>query len=364
MVWRRTVSSGPVQGETTCTAPCDPSEHRPCHESRTAGIIKIEQSPYEFAGRVKAWDCIVFDIENLRICIDLQAAERKGDAAPDRIRLERRLLDGIRPVRLVHCQSGSGPAILDIGVEFNVAFDRSIVLIDGLHKRGRVHVLHALDKLFERIRQHFGGAPHFVLVAQEMHDLPVEDLPRVASGLSKDDAPVLCIGVVSEVGALIDETFAVRVDHDAERVAMPVSGAVLSVDVAVIVCVALPRDRMTAGPLAVRLSANGQSHLDAVSGVVASAAHLRHVPAWPEIARPPFAVGFETAAGQNDTSRADDVLDIVDENAHGFDAVLTPDDPADTRAIMYGDAVLRSRLIFGLDEPRPATVCVDHDAAE
>jgi hypothetical protein len=31
---------------------------------------------------------------------------------------------------------------------------------------------------------------------------------------------------------------------------------------------------------------------------------------------------------------------------------------------MYGDAVLRSRLIFRLDEPRPAPVCVYHDAAE
>ena len=107
-----------------------------------------------------------------------------------------------------------------------------------------VHVLHAVDQLFERIRAHLGRAAHLVFVAQQMQHLRVEHLPGVAAGLREHGAAVFGVGVIAEIRALIDEALAVGVDHDAERIAVPIAGAVLAIDVAVIVGVALPGDRV------------------------------------------------------------------------------------------------------------------------
>src|SRR5262249_27671854 len=158
-------------------------------------------------------------------------------------------------------------------------------------------------------------------------------------------APVLGIGVVAKVRAFIDKPVAVRIHHDAERIAVPVTGAVLAVDVAVVAGIALPRHRMTARPLAIGLRADLERHPDAVAGVVARAAYLRHVPAWAKIARAPFAVGFETPAGEHHGARTDGFFASVDQRANALGAAFAAHDRLRARAITDRDAMLRSRLV-------------------
>src|SRR5262249_51089464 len=130
-----------------------------------------------------------------------------------------------------------------------------------------------------------------------------------------------CVSVVAEVGALVDETFAVAVDHQAERIAVAIAGAVLAVHVAVVGGVALPGHCMRTGPLAVGLRPDIDRHADAVAGVVAGAPNLRHVPARAEVAGAPLTTRFEAATRQHDRRHAEQLLRAVDENADAFDAV-------------------------------------------
>src|SRR3546814_14525979 len=82
----------------------------------------------------------------------------------------------------------------------------------------RVHPLQLADQVPEAVRRHLGDPADAILVAQQVRDLLVEHLPGELVRLVQDHPSVLGIGVVAEVGALVDETAAVRVDHDAERV--------------------------------------------------------------------------------------------------------------------------------------------------
>ena len=54
-------------------------------------------------------------------------------------------------------------------------------------------------------RCNLGDLADAVLVAQQVRDLLVEHLPGELPGLFEDDAPVLGVGVVAELGALVDE---------------------------------------------------------------------------------------------------------------------------------------------------------------
>src|SRR4029077_1185840 len=96
-------------------------------------------------------------------------------------------------------------------------------------------------------------AAHFVFVAQQRQRLGVEHLPGIAAGLGQHGASVFGVSVIAEISAFIYETFAVGIHHQPERIAMPITSAVLAVDVAVVVSVTLPSHRMCTGPLSVRL---------------------------------------------------------------------------------------------------------------
>ena len=61
-----------------------------------------------------------------------------------------------------------------------------------------------------RVGGDLGDLPDAVLVAQQVLHLLVEDLPGELAGLLQDHAAVLGIGVVAEVGALVDEALAGR----------------------------------------------------------------------------------------------------------------------------------------------------------
>src|SRR6516165_10007621 len=55
--------------------------------------IIVEEEAHDVAGGVEAFDRLIDRVDDLRIAIDLHAAEREGDAAGDRIGAKRRRLD-------------------------------------------------------------------------------------------------------------------------------------------------------------------------------------------------------------------------------------------------------------------------------
>src|SRR3546814_1628937 len=78
----------------------------------------------------------------------------------------------------------------------------------------RTDTLFPYTTLFRSLR-HVADA---ILVAEQGRHLAVEDLPGELAGLVEDDAAVLGIGIVADVGAFVDEAPPAGVDHDAELV--------------------------------------------------------------------------------------------------------------------------------------------------
>src|SRR5438105_850719 len=217
---------------------------------------------------------------------------------------------------------------------------------------------------FKAIGADFGRSSHLVFIAQQRNRLRVEYLPGVASGLREHDTSVLGIGVVAKVRAFVDEAIAVRIHHDSEWVTVAIARGVLVVDVTVVVGVPLPGDRMTARPLPVGLRADVQRHADAVAGVVARAAHLRQVPSRTEIARPPFAVGFEAAAGEHERTRTDQFLAAIDQHPYTLDARRTAQQRHRACAKADADTVFRGCFVFRFHQPGAPAVGIDDDATE
>ena len=145
-------------------------------------------------------------------------------------------------------------------------------------------------------------------------------------GCARISRAVLGIGIVAEVGTLVDEALALGVHHDAEGVAVLLKG-VAHRQVAEVGGVALPADGVAAGPVAPGHGADLQGHADALSGVEAAAADLGQVPAGAEIAGSPFTIGLKAAAGEHHCGGAD--LDPApgDASAHPLDAALVGQQP-------------------------------------
>src|SRR3546814_16589816 len=80
----------------------------------------------------------------------------------------------------------------------------------------RTDTLFPYTTLFRSLR-HVADA---ILVAEQGRHLAVEDLPGELAGLVEDDAAVLGIGIVPDVGAFVDEAPPAGVDHDAELVGL------------------------------------------------------------------------------------------------------------------------------------------------
>ena len=93
-----------------------------------------------------------------------------------------------------------------------------------------------------------GDLANAVLIAQQMGCLLIEYLPSDLTGLAKDLPTVFCVGVVPEVGPLVEEALACGIDDDAERVAVLLE-PVTDRKVAELGGVAVPGDRMAAGPV-------------------------------------------------------------------------------------------------------------------
>src|ERR1700757_2444079 len=128
----------------------DAAEHRARGQAGAAGIVEIEQSPDQFAGGIEAADRLVVGIEYFGVGGDAHTAEGKGEAAGDRVALERRLIDGVRPVALIAGEALGASPVLDVRIERNVAAHGLIVLGDGLEKLLRVHAVELVRKFFDR----------------------------------------------------------------------------------------------------------------------------------------------------------------------------------------------------------------------
>src|SRR5215831_13061639 len=101
----------------------DAPEHRARGQAGAAGIVEIEQPADQLARGIKPADRLVVGVHHLAIRCDAHTAEGEGDATGHRVALERRSVDGVRPVALVDRQAFGAAAVLHVGVERNVGTD-------------------------------------------------------------------------------------------------------------------------------------------------------------------------------------------------------------------------------------------------
>src|SRR5262249_37432061 len=327
----------------------DAAEHRARGQAGAAGIVEIEQSPDQFAGGIEAADRLVVGIEHFGVGGDAHAAEGEGEAAGHRVALERRLVDGIRPVALVDGEALGASPVLDVRIERNVAAHGLIVLGDSLEKLLRVHAVELVREFLDRIGDDLGDLPDLVLVALQMLHLLVEDLPGELAGLLQHHAAVFGVGVVAEVGAFVDEALAGGVDEDRERVGVFLK-LVADREVAELGRVHLPLHGVAAAPVAARARAAIPRPADAVPGIEAPAEHLAAVTAEPASTRGPFRTGFAAAAREHDRFAAQLAFDALVPNAHAHHPHAVMDEAERARAVTNLDALFGRGVGEHLDE--------------
>src|SRR5438477_7144931 len=195
-----------------------------------------------------------------------------------------------------------------------------------------------------------------------MQHLAVEYLPSELAGLCKDHMAVLGVGVIAEVGALVDEPFAAAIDHDAPRIAVLLE-IVADRQVTELRCVAIPADRVATGPIAGRHGTDVERHPDAVTGIESGAAHLGQIPSWAEIARTPFRIGLETAGGQYDAFGFELGGPPAMAHAQPFDALVVGEQIKRAGFVEDADAVLAGAFGPCSHQARPAAPGLDREAA-
>src|SRR5262249_3452725 len=195
-----------------------------------------------------------------------------------------------------------------------------------------------------------------------MLDLLVEDLPGELTRLLEHHAAVFGIGVVAEVGALVDEALAVSIDQDGERIGMLLE-LVADREISEFGRIHLPLHRMAARPVAARARADLHRHTDTVAVVEAGAAHLGEVPARPGIGGAPLGVGFEAAAGEHHCFAVDLALDAVVADAHAIHAYAVEHEAQRAGAVADVDAALRRGVGEHLDQAGTAADRLDREAA-
>ena len=181
----------------------------------------------------------------------------------------------------------------------------------------------------------------------------IENLPGELAGLLQHHAAVFGVGIVAEISALVDEALPGRVDQDAERIRVLLK-LIADRKIAEFRRIHLPLHGMTAGPVAARTCADGERHANAVAGVEARAADLGEIPSRPEIARAPFRIGFEAAAGEHHRLGAQFLRRAIAAHPHAFDAVAVIKQIERARPVANFDAaLLRGGGEHG-DKARPA----------
>ena len=106
-------------------------------------------------------------------------------------------------------------------------------------------------ELRDRVRGHDADARHVVLLAaQHRPKGRIEDLKGDRARLLQDPLAVLRIGVVAEVGALVEEPPALTIDDDAQRIALagkPIGELAVGL---VVGCEGIPLDAVRGRPVA------------------------------------------------------------------------------------------------------------------
>ena len=95
-----------------------------------------------------------------------------------------------------------------------------VELLDSFHECLRIDTFELGRQLFDRVRGDLGDLADAVFVAELVDDFLIEDLPGELVRLLQHFAAVFGIGVIAEVGALVDEALAIGIDDDAERIAV------------------------------------------------------------------------------------------------------------------------------------------------
>ena len=233
----------------------------------------------------------------------MHAAVGKGDAAGHRIGAKRRGVEALRPIAARRVQAAGGLAVLDGGVEGGVLIDRRVEGPEGGQGRAAVDALEPGQQRLQRIGFDEVRIVEVVLGIQQIENLGVEELPGALPGLFQHRLAVLGIGVIAKIPAFVDEAPALRINHDAEKVAdLAVMFALAVGDVQIAVFLHLPIHGRGVGAAvaAVPRGAELQRHAQAVAGIVRRAAHPRGNPVLAHEFAAQFPAGFEAAAGQND----------------------------------------------------------------
>ena len=266
-------------------------------QARAAGVVVVEQPAYHFARRIQPRYRLQAGVQHPPGGVDAHPAKGERYAAGYGVAQVGRRVDGLRPVGLGRRYPLRSPPVFHRRVVGNVGLHRRVVFGDGGRQPRRVDV-QPLRQLFDAVGLRHGHLRNVILVAQQVFHLVVEDLKGDALRLRQQGAPVGYIGIVAEVGALVQKPLPVQVDHYAEGVGMFLvefgDGAV-----AVGRGVQVPGDGVAAAPVAVGHGAGFQGHADAVAGVVGDAAHFDQFPARPQVAAAHFGVGLEAAGGQH-----------------------------------------------------------------
>src|SRR6185312_10122765 len=167
-----------------------------------------------------------------------------------------------------------------------------------LQKLAAVNFVELSCELIERVRRHFAHMSRAILVTQQVGDFRVINLPGELSWLLKDGLAVLCVSVVPEVRALIDEAPTITVDHDAERIRMAlVLGR--QRQLTKILRISFPGDCVAPGPVTMWLRPSCNSHGQPITSIETGASDLGEVPTGSEIFRAPLCVGLEAATRQH-----------------------------------------------------------------
>src|ERR1700687_6195407 len=106
-----------------------------------------------------------------------------------------------------------------------------------------------------------------------MLHLLIEDLPGKLAWLFQHHTAVFGVGVVAEIRPFIDEAFAVRIDHDRERIGVFLE-LIADREIAEFRRVHFPLHGMAARPVAARRGANVERHANSVASVETAAAYL------------------------------------------------------------------------------------------
>ena len=153
-------------------------------------------------------------------------------------------------------------------------------------------------KFFERVGLGLGDFADAVFITQHVNRFLIENLKSGPLGLLENVSTIFGVGIVSEIGSFINKTFALDIHDDAERIGVFLVGLSYR-EVTEGRGVQVPRDGVTAAPVAIGLGADIERHLDAVTRVVRSAADFREFPARTQVPAAHLGVRLETTRCQN-----------------------------------------------------------------